>query len=80
MSKLACLCCGYLTFDSNNYHFDVCPVCFWEWDELQNDNPHYDGGANHESLTQARQNFLAFGASASEYKDYVRAPLPEEYP
>ena len=34
--------------------FDVCPVCEWEDDHLQRDNPDYSGGANDESLNEAR--------------------------
>lgn len=40
--------------------YDVCPVCNWEDDKLQNDNPDYEGGANHLSVheTQALRYLL----------------------
>jgi hypothetical protein len=39
--------------------FDICAVCGWEDDPIQNDDPDYDGGANHISLVAAKR---AFGA------------------
>ncbi len=42
----ACPCCGYLTFDALPYgSFDICAVCFWEDDNVQNEDPDYMGGA-----------------------------------
>jgi hypothetical protein len=51
-----CACCGnslspYLKF------FDICAVCGWEDDPIQNDDPTYSGGANHISLIEAQQAF-----------------------
>jgi hypothetical protein len=37
--------------------FDTCDVCGWEDDPIQNDDPNYDGGANHISLNEAKQAF-----------------------
>ncbi|WP_447505667.1 CPCC family cysteine-rich protein [Acinetobacter pittii] len=59
----ACLCCGYLTFDDLAYDsFEICPICFWEDDNVQNEDPDYMGGANGISLNMAKQNFQLFGA------------------
>lgn len=61
--RFSCPCCGYLTLDhpaSGSY--DICPVCFWEDDLVQNEDPAYAGGANEPSLTEARANFARFGA------------------
>ncbi len=82
MSKrYPCPCCGYLTFSEEPPGtYQVCPVCFWEDDRAQNDNPSLEGGANAVSLTQARANFASFGASALEHATQVRKPLPEEKP
>lgn len=49
-----CMCCG------NSLRFpyscnEICEVCGWEDDELQNDDPQFDGGANDMSLEQARE-------------------------
>jgi len=79
--KYACHCCGYLTLDEpGGDSYDICPVCWWEDDPVQNKDPDYGGGANTESLNQARVNFKAFGASREEDLPFVRPPLPTELP
>ena len=35
--------------------FDICPVCNWQCDVVQNDDPDYAGGANKMRLNQARE-------------------------
>jgi hypothetical protein len=79
MPKFPCPCCGYLTLDEERV-FDICPVCFWEDDNIQFDDPNYRGGANDESLNEARENFSVFRASEKRIRRYVRDPLPEELP
>ena len=55
-SKVTCPVCGkYEFFDEGDY--DVCPVCFWENDPIQYDDPDYEGGANEMSLNQARKSY-----------------------
>lgn len=64
--KLAnCPCCGYPTI-AEPAAFEVCPVCFWEDDgQGDGDADAVRGGPNGPlSLTEARANFRAFGASA----------------
>ena len=79
--RYACLCCGFLTLsESPPGTFDICPVCWWEDDDVQAANPDFAGGANTPSLRQARANFGQFGASASEFTDKVRKPMAEETP
>ncbi|WP_197093378.1 CPCC family cysteine-rich protein [Nonomuraea sp. SBT364] len=77
----ACPCCRYVTLDERGGS-EICPVCFWE-DDGQ-DDPDADvvlGGPNGGlSLTQARRNFLAFGACEESMRRNVRAPRPEEEP
>lgn len=54
--KYPCPCCGYLTFDGALCGtFEICPVCYWEDDNIQNNDPTYDGGANGISLNIARK-------------------------
>jgi hypothetical protein len=79
--KYKCYCCGYFTLDENPEKptFDVCPVCFWENDPLQNEKPDYSGGANEVSLIQAKKNFKLFGAVEESLIKYVREPLLEEF-
>lgn len=77
----ACPCCRFLTL-SEPYcgTFEICPVCFWEDDIVQYNDPEFKGGANQESLNEARKNFEKFGASSTEFAKFVRPPLPEEIP
>lgn len=49
-----CPCCGkhQFTYDDG---YEICPVCGWEDDALQRDDPDFAGGANEMSLNQARE-------------------------
>ena len=74
-----CPCCRFKTLHSRG-GFDICPVCYWE-DDGQDDHDAdvVRGGPNYAlSLTQARNNFVAFGAIDKRVKQYVRPPLPDE--
>ncbi|MEY8320157.1 CPCC family cysteine-rich protein [Lachnospiraceae bacterium 46-61] len=75
--KYQCPCCGYYTFDSKpNGNYDICPVCFWEDDTI--DDITSIGGANRVSLQQARLNFKKFGACEKNMIPYVRNPNMDE--
>jgi hypothetical protein len=77
--KYNCPCCGYYTLDEEPPGtFQVCPVCYWEDDNTQFDDPTYSGGANENSLELARLNFLRCRASSPRFVGLVRDPLPEE--
>jgi hypothetical protein len=79
MDKYACPCCGYKTLaEKPPGTYDICPVCFWEDDQIQYADPDYEGGANVASLRQAQRNFLAFGISEVRFKENVRAPRSGE--
>ncbi|RVU00513.1 hydrolase [Mucilaginibacter limnophilus] len=74
-----CYCCGHFTLsEARDNSFDICPVCFWEDDGVQSDNPHYEGGANVVSLNVARKNYKKFGASEFGFLDNIRKPNSEE--
>ncbi|MFR7638462.1 MAG: CPCC family cysteine-rich protein [Allobaculum sp.] len=74
-----CPCCGYFTFGERpNGTYDICPVCFWEDDPIQLDNPSYRGGANNVSLIEGRENFAAFGSCEKEMIPNVRKPEEDE--
>ncbi|CAI3950015.1 unnamed protein product [Commensalibacter communis] len=76
-----CVCCGFLTrTEPSNGDYDICPICFWKDDPIQNDQPDADGGANSITLHQARLNFKKFGASEQRFIKNVRAPDKTEYP
>lgn len=75
-----CPCCGFLTLAQRPPGtFDICPVCFWEDDQIQFRDPDYRGGANTVSLTEARVNFRTLGASDPNFTANVRPPHPHEY-
>ncbi len=77
--KYICPCCGYKTLEEEPPGtFDTCPVCFWEDDFVQYDNPDYEGGANCVSLNQAKENFKKYEVSELRFKKYVRPPLEDE--
>ena len=75
----ACPCCGYLTFEEEpSGTFEICPVCYWEDDNVQNSNPAYTGGANIICLNIAKENFVKYGASQEKFIKMVRKPFLDE--
>ena len=76
--KYPCPCCGNYTLDDEPGHFDICPVCRWEDDNIQSFYPDYEGGANGISLNQARKNYKRIGAVEECSLKSVRPPTEEE--
>src|SRR5437868_2485460 len=72
--KKTCPCCGYLIFDEPPGSYEICPICFWEDDEVQLRFPALEGGANDPSLIQAQKNFVEFGACEKRFQKNVRKP------
>ena len=72
-----CPCCGYYTLSSPGA-YEICPVCFWEDDPVQEDDPDISGGANELCLNECRENFEKYHACEERFRDKVREPLPEE--
>ncbi|WP_353525901.1 CPCC family cysteine-rich protein [Denitromonas iodatirespirans] len=71
-----CPCCGYRTLpDICPGSYEVCPVCYWEDDLTQFENPESSGGANRVSLSVAKRNFAEFGACDRNARSHVRPPL-----
>jgi Cysteine-rich CPCC len=77
-SKYPCVCCGYKTMNREDHLWEICPVCFWESDPLENTIPGYKGGANKITLKVAQQNFILFGACDEPAKQFVRPPNSDE--
>ena len=76
-----CECCGYFTLPEKSAgNYNICPVCFWEDDIVQLEDPNYQGGANEESLNQARKNYYIFKASSKRFIGNVRKPFEAELP
>jgi hypothetical protein len=79
--RYRCPCCGNFTLEEEPPGtYDICPVCFWEDDPIQLDDPTMPGGANKLSLDESRRNFKDFGAVEQRLRKYVRPPLPDELP
>jgi len=77
----ACHCCGFITLTTEHEgSFEICPICFWEDDLAQYEDPTYEGGANKPNLTQARANFAEFGACERAMLPHGRPARPEEFP
>ena len=69
--KYKCPCCSSRSLDSkNSLDYEICSICFWENDPIQNDDPEYAGGANSVSLNQAKQNFQKYGVSQKKFLEY----------
>lgn len=73
-----CPCCGHLVHDDRPGSYLVCPVCFWEDDQVQLRWPLYTGGANKPSLVDAQQNYRSLGVSEARFAEKVRLPNSDE--
>ena len=71
-----CPCCSYFTLGSRGM-CEICPVCFYE-DSLETNDINEDDDCNKISLSDARKNFLLFGACKKDYLEYVRKPRDYE--
>jgi hypothetical protein len=83
-----CACCGgktleYIDENHSRVGHDICPVCGWQDDHAQNDEPDLDGGANFISLNEAKK-ALAEGKdprvvkAEAKRKKYGRKKAPWE--
>jgi hypothetical protein len=76
-----CNCCGFRTLaDPSRGSYEICPVCFWEDDPVQNDDPSFTGGANATCLADARENYFRCGASDPRLSGLVRSARIDEVP
>lgn len=83
MIKKKCPCCGYYTQlveHEDEPLFEICEVCFWQYDRTAHDRPCVAGGANNISLKDARKNYKQFGVCTPGYERHSREPLEEELP
>ena len=61
--KFYCPCCGFNSLiEPPNGTYNICRICFWEDDPIQQEDPNYEGGANRVSLIQGQKNFEKYGA------------------
>ncbi len=75
--NIICPCCGCKTISEE---YDICPVCFWENDPIQDMYPDCSGGANNVSLIEAKKNYKEFGAIEKRFLNVVRKPYDDELP
>jgi hypothetical protein len=61
----ACACCGAMALANCGY-CEICPICGWQEDSVQNDDPDYAGGANWLSLNRAKENWKEHGVIMTE--------------
>jgi hypothetical protein len=73
-----CPCCGHLVFDEPPGSYDICPICFWEDDEVQLLFPLMAGGANQPNLCDAQRTFIRDGACEYRFTGNVRQPADDE--
>jgi len=81
--KIKCPCCGYFTQiveHEEEQLFEICEVCFWQYDAVAHYNPELVIGANSVSLNVAKDNYKQFGACEEKFKHMVRVPFEEELP
>ena len=52
---MKCPVCGNDTFDDNDYEYEICEECYWEYDKIQVKDPDFAGGANNHSLNDYRK-------------------------
>lgn len=78
-AEYECPCCCNLTFyDKPGGTFDICPVCFWEDDDLSTTSPEQTFDINKVSLNQAKINYKEFGACEKGMVLHVRSPFDNE--
>lgn len=65
-----CPCCDEYSFPEKAGSGDICPVCFWEYDKVQQADPDFEGGANRVSLNEARKNYMKYGACEERFAGY----------
>ena len=74
-----CPCCGYKTLEEcPTGTFEICEICRWEDDNVQFEDPFYEGGANEVCLYEAQRNFVKYGASEELFIDSVRKPTTND--
>jgi hypothetical protein len=79
--RWSCPCCGCFTLDEEPPGtFQICPVCWWEDDRVQFDDPDFAGGANAPCLRRARFEYLFTGVADPDHRAHTRPPREHEIP
>lgn len=72
-----CPCCGFRTLSKRNA-YELCPVCYWEDDPHQANQPKSPDGANAVSLIAGQRAYARMGAMADVFRTKVRQPRKDE--
>jgi hypothetical protein len=73
-----CVCCGSFTLtEPTGASDDICPVCFWQDDAVDNRGTDVLG-PNRVRLSVARANYERFGAQEERWLAKVRPPRSDE--
>jgi hypothetical protein len=78
VTEFPCPCCGHLVFREPPGSYDICPLCFWEDDNVQLRWPDWVGGANKPSLVEGQRNYSEMGAMEFRFIGNVRIAAPDE--
>lgn len=81
IDRFDCPCCGYRTLhvSGGTAEYEICQVCFWQHDHVDEaDSERPPLGPNGVTLSDARSNFLAFGACERKWIENVRPARPDE--
>ena len=78
LAEFACPVCGHYTI-FERYDWEICPVCFWEDDVLDEPGKDNESPANgHLKLSEAQANYILFGCVRLENKKDIRLARPDE--
>lgn len=77
--RFPCPCCGFRTLPTPSPSDEICQVCFWQDDFVDNQDTEVLG-PNHVALSVARKNYAAIGTSEERLLPHVRPPRPDEGP
>ena len=72
-----CACCGFNTIGEKG-GYEICSICYWEDDPVQEADPWFGGGANKPSLCQAQLNYQQYGAMEKRFTSNVVPPKPSD--
>lgn len=53
---IKCACCETPEFEEDG-NYEICSICNWQNDPVQNSDPNYSGGANKLSLNKSKEEY-----------------------